>query len=157
MGPTEPFLLRGGCGRVSHNAGSHYSGLNILQMLRQGPEQTIQKAGTSCRGNLPGPTSFICVSHIRVKSSVMSSIPLLLVHSFSPTVLCVLWRQRAWGKGPLQNVGSCSGSWPVFTLVISTVWSLCFPREASGLPPTPCPVSESTHTDTHTHSNVFCT
>lgn len=62
------------------------------------------------------------------------------------------WRQQTWGGGFLWNAGSCSGSRPVCTPVISTVWSLCFPREASGLPPTPCPPSK---THTYTHRDVF--
>lgn len=88
---------------------------------------------------------FICIE---------SSIPLLvflpfLLHLWLSRPLCVEWRQQAWGGGFRWNAGSCSGSRPVCTPVISPVWSLCFPREASGLPPTPCPLSK-THTCTHT-------
>lgn len=68
--------------------------------------------------------------------------------SSPPQPLCVQQRQQTWGRGDLWNAGSLTGSWPVCTPVISPVWSLCFPREASGLPPTPPSFFSETHTNT---------
>lgn len=99
----------------------------------------------------PWSYSFTHVSHVGVKSTLHHVLrPTSPVRSLS--LQCSVY---CGGRGPSQNVGSCSGSWPVSTLMISTVWSLCFPIEVSGLPPTPRPVSENTHKQAH--SDVFCT
>lgn len=135
--------------------------VNILQMHKRGPEKTTQRTGKShwvTSTDLVIP--FISLWVTSAKSSVSfpemcllsrSSFPHLFPHSSTtPSFACSACgggsgfeAEGFWGMQ-----GLALGLEPVCTPVISTVWSLCFPREASGLPAYP-PVLYLKHTRTH--------
>lgn len=128
-----------------------YKLMDILQMCRRDPKRHDWKTISVTLKDLCtlGHPSHVSVSHIRNIPAISFVSPSFAVFPrclFHP--LNELQRQQAWGRGLQRNVGSCFGSRPVCTPVISTVWSLCFPREVLNPPPTPCALCK-THTHTH--------
>lgn len=127
-----------------------YKLMDILQMCRRDPEKTWLKDHLRHAEGPLGHPSHVSVSHIRNIPAISFVSPSFAVFPhclFHP--LNELQRQQAWGRGLQRNVRSCFGSRPVCTQVISTVWSLCFPREVLNPPPTPCALCK-THTYTQT-------
>lgn len=112
-------------------------------------EETLKRCDWKTAEGPLGHPSHVSVSHIRNIPAISFVSPSFAVFPhclFRP--LNELQRQQAWGRGLQRNVGSCFGSRPVCTPVISTVWSLCFPREVLNPPPTPCALCK-----THIHTN----
>lgn len=150
---------------MSHEAGSHYNSLNILQMLGQGPEKTIQRVGMSHWGNLRDLShSYLSESHQWNHHSCLYMhqvfYPTPHVSTFFSPSVPLSAALRGVRGSRLEAEGFCGMRGPAPGLDQSALqWVLLFgvcvfPREASGLPPTPCPLSK-THTCTHTQRCIL--
>lgn len=145
---------------MSHEAGSHYNSLNILQMLGQGPEKTIQRVGMSHWGNLRDLShSYLSESHQWNHHSCLYMhqvfYPTPHVSTFFSPSVPLSAALRGVRGSRLEAEGFCGMRGPAPGLDQSALqrvllFGVCvFPREASGLPPTPCPLSK-THTEMYT-------
>lgn len=120
-----------------------YKLMDILQMCRRDPEKMWLKDRWRTSWS---SQSRLCESHKKHSCHLFC---LTFFCSFPSLPLSPIeWAAEAAGLRLQRNVGSCFGSRPVCTPVISTVWSLCFPREVLNPPPTPCALCK-----THIHTN----